>query len=1498
MQPQNATPTAALAALASSARWWLYLLWVAVGFAAPAATGPPLSEPLGPCSRRTPLVISEVMRQPAARIDGRNVEFVELYNSQPWFADLSGFRLAGDIQFVFPEGTRLAANAFLVVARVPADLQTVHALDNVVGPYSGGLAGVSWKIRLEHRSGAVLLDLNLGSAPRWPLAAAGAGHSLVLARPTLGERDPHAWSASARIGGSPGGPEPAADDPLHALVINEVSARPDLGQTRFVELHNHGAAELDLSGCSLSGDPAEPGFPVPAGLRIAAGGFAAFEEGQFGFDLSPTGGVIFLAAPQRAAILDAVRYGAQATGRPEGRSPNGGPAWRPLVHPTSGVANAGFLVPDLVINELMYHPISEAQKDEYVELFNAGAETLDLSGWRFVDGIDFTIPSGTSLPAGGYLVVARDAAHLRARYPQLSSGNTVGDFTGALSNAGERVALARPETVLVPDGQGGRRSVVAEVIVDEVTYATGGRWGQWADGGGSSLELVHARSDHRAATSWADSNEDGKAEWTTVEFTGRVDNYMSTSVSYSSNPLQVLLLGAGECLLDDVTASLVDRANLVVNPGFEAGLSSWIAQGNHEHARLELVAADGRSALRLRSTGRGDPAANHLLGRRSGAFPKGAMATLRARARWLHGSPEIILRLPGNTLEAYGRLTVPTNLGTPGLPNSRAAAAVGPAILAVHHSPTLPAVDQPVVVTALVQAVGGRPDVTLRHRLDPSADLTSLTMHDDGVDDDAVADDGLFTATIPGQSRPQLIAFHIVATTVEASGVTSGFPDDAPAGECLVRVGERVPAGNFGVYRLWMTDASRRRWASRPPLSNEPLRATFVNGEHRVIHGAGAMYSGSGYWAPSWTGPTGGPCDYSLTFPGDDRFLGSTATTVSWPGLSGYPDPVAQTEQFAYWTAEQLGLPFNYRRYVVVYFNGGLRNAVMEDTQQPDRDLVEQWFPHDAAGELYKMQGFYDLDARRLAWSSLEDFAIADSRQKLARYRWNWGKRSARGTMNDYRSFFELIRTANLAEDEGYDEQVAHLIDLDQWARTLAVERICGNWDSFGYANGQNMYFYKPTAGPWQLLIWDVDFQLGGPVADPPTRDLFTHGNLIYPDWTADPTTRRLFKHPPFRRAYLRALASAANGPLARAAELIDAKATAFAADGVGLASPASLKSYLNARRNYIFGRLEPFRAPFSILSPTGDGLRSDQPLVALQGTASFEVESLRINGLAYPAEWATPTNWSMVVPLRGARTEFLITGHDAAGQPIAGAAQSLTVNYTGGEPLPTDRIVINEWMASNGTTLTDPADGDFEDWFELYNPNPFPVDLSGYGLTDAPLISTRSICPPGMVIGPRGFMLVWADEEPAQNLGSRDLHVGFKLPRAGGTIALFDRSGRAVDQIAFGAQDRDVSQGRWPDGEPATVRRMPVTTPRSQNAVPEATSTIRMSPSMVLGPGAVMLTWTAEPGKSYRVQSSPRIDAASWTELLELTAVDQTASATVPMRAAGQQFYRIVGLR
>src|SRR5439155_14169759 len=176
----------------------------------------------------------------------------------------------------------------------------------------------------------------------------------------------------------------------------------------------------------------------------------------------------------------------------------------------------------------------------------------------------------------------------------------------------------------------------------------------------------------------------------------------------------------------------------------------------------------------------------------------GVTNTIRAKVRWLKGHPEMLFRLHGNWLEAPVEMDLPTNLGTPGARNSRAVANAGPAIYAVTHNPPVPAANEAVVVTARVNDPDGIASVQLKYRLDPdTTTILSVPMVDNGTGGDAVAGDGLYTATLPGQAANVLVAFYIEATDQVVPGTTTTrFPNNAPTRECLVRFGDPVYTGS------------------------------------------------------------------------------------------------------------------------------------------------------------------------------------------------------------------------------------------------------------------------------------------------------------------------------------------------------------------------------------------------------------------------------------------------------------------------------------------------------------------------------------------------------------------------------------------------------------------------------------------------------------------------------------------------------------------------------
>src|SRR5438445_7655444 len=667
----------------------------------------------------------------------------------------------------------------------------------------------------------------------------------------------------------------------------------------------------------------------------------------------------------------------------------------------------------------MYKPITGDTNDTYVELYNKGTSAINIGGWQFISGINYVFPANTTIAPDSYIVIANNATNLIAHHANLNPHNTLGNFSGKLAGGGERLALAMPDQVVNTNTPGVTKTNVAWIVVDEVTYGTGGRWGEWANGGGSSLELIDPRANHRLAGNWADSDETGKAPWTNIEATGVLD--LGANYDPSIGRFQIGILDVGECLVDDIEV-LPDGIgpNYVSNPDFESGLTGWSLQGDHVRSSRESTGYASSYSLHLRCSDRIWTGANSAQGTLNNtSLAAGQTATLRFKARWLRGWPEVLLRLNGNWLEATGALPVPFKLGTPGARNSRAVANAGPAIYEVSHWPSLPTANQNAVVTARVHDPDGVASVVLNYRVDPTTNYTAVTMADDGTGDDAVAGDGIYSAAIPGQPTGAIVAFYIQAA--DASSIASRFPvlldDNAPPRECVVMFGDAIPTASFGTYHLWLTQTNINRWKSLPNLSNESFDGTFVYG-NRVIYNMMARYAGSPYHQ-QFTSPIGGLCHYKFIFPDDDKFLGATSfNKIHQPGNGPGDDSMVQREQTSYWLVRQLGLPWNYRRFVAVYVNGHRRGTLMEDAQTPDADVVKEQFPNDKDGFLYKLQPWFEFDAsgksfKNISWCTLNDHTPADATRKLARYRRNFLTRRTPDSANNYTKIFALTGAAS-----------------------------------------------------------------------------------------------------------------------------------------------------------------------------------------------------------------------------------------------------------------------------------------------------------------------------------------------------------------------------------------------------------------------------------------------------------------------------------------------------
>ena len=1320
------------------------------------------SEPLGPSNRRSGLAISEIMYHPAARADGKNLEYLEVFNSNDWPEDLSGYRLTSAVDYTFPSNVVLAARSFLVVAAVPVDIQSVYAITNVFGPFTNNLPNGAAMIRLRNRSGGVLVESKYASDPPYPPAADGTGHSLVLARPSYGEGNPLAWATSEMIGGSPGRAEPTPANPYRTVLINELLTHTDPPELDYVELFNYSAQSVNLSGCFLSDDPNTLKFRIPDGTTIPARGFLVYDETQLGFRLAAEGQTVFLVNSNQNRAIDAIRFGPQTNGVSIGRFPDGAPDFRELSAKTPGTANSRPLLRDMVINEIMYDPISGDSDDEYVELYNRGSTPIDLGNhrnlgpYRLRGGISFSFPTNTIIPANGYVVVAKNAQRLLTNYLNLTTNNTFGNFSGSLANGGDRVTLTIPED-LIRTNNSIVVTNIAHIGIDEVTYDTGGRWPQWAHGGGSSLELIDPRSDHHQASSWAASDETAKAApWTTVSVTGVLDNGNG-----AMDELQLFLQGAGECLVDDVEVFAQGGPNLVANSNFESGLSGWVAQGNHDQSSLENTGYNSSRSLHVRATGRGDSGANRLRVPLTAQLSAGATATLRAKVRWLKGYPGVLLRLHGNFLEAIGDLAVPTNLGTPGAPNTQAAANGGPSSFNVTHSPVLPSAGQAVTVTAQVCDPDGLSSVLLKYRVDPSTNFTAVSMQHRGA--------GFYAGTIPAQAAGTTVAFYIQAADAAAAGATTRFPADAPGRECLVRFGETQPAGNLGTYRIWLSQANLDYWARRLPLDNGDVDATFVYGNSRVVYNAGALYSGSPFISPGYNSPVGNLCGYVLHFPPDALMLNVTDFLLDWPIRDG----TFVLEPIANWMADQLGLPYDHRRFVNLFVNGVQRGSIYYDSQQPGSDVVEEWFSDDTGGDLFKINDWFEFnDSAGMEFNvdaTLQNFTTTGGIKKLARYRWNWLRR-ATDTPNDYTNLFRLVDALNAPTPEPWASQVDDLVSIEQWMRIFAVEHIVGNWDAYGYNRGKNMFTYKPQNGKWHMIMWDIDFLLGSG-GDGPTSSMFAYIG-------GDSALVNLYNQPASLRAYYRAWQDAVDGPLlaAKVNPAIDAMYAGLLANGIPASDPSGGKTFINDRRNYLIQQLATVASGFALTSNGGSNFSTNRNYITLTGTAPVTVKTIEINGVEYPVTWTGVTTWTLNYALGPGSNALTIQGYDLRGNPIAGASDTITVTYTGPTELPQDKLVINEIMYNSAV-----PDGGF---IEIYNRSTtVAFDLSNYRLNGADFTFDE-----GTIVQPGAYLVIAKDRAAFAAI------YGSSIPVAGVYHGTLDNGGETLQIIQPGVTpDQDV---------------------------------------------------------------------------------------------------------
>ncbi|MEZ6116712.1 MAG: lamin tail domain-containing protein [Pirellulaceae bacterium] len=922
--------------------------------------------------------------------------------------------------------------------------------------------------------------------------------------------------------------------------------------------------------------------------------------------------------------------------------------------------------------------------EEWVELYNKGTSTVDVSGWQFDDGMNFEFPAGTSIPAGGYLVVSNDAATLRQKYPDIQ---IVGNFGGSLSNAGENIRLVDTN----------------KNVVDSVHYYDSGKWPQYADGGASSLELVNPNADNNNASVWAASDESDKSEWIEYSYKG-ISLMDATERSAAYNEFIFGLLDVGEFLLDDVSVKenpSTEARELLQNGSFEADTlgespATWRLIGNHSGTVIVDPTNPENQVVHVVATGAQahihDHAETTFEGNRR--ITDGTEYEISFRAKWVAGNGQLNNRLFFGRLSNTAVLDIPRNGGTPGAQNGSYQENTGPTYSGFQHTPATPLENQEVTVRVQAADSDGVQNVKLFWREDRgewnSADMT--------------LSGNQYQGTIPGFSSGTIVQFYVEGT--DSAGNVSTFPADGADSRALYQVEDgRGPASPIDKFRLVMLREDQTQlFASKDRMSNWRIPVTVIH-NNDVYYNVVVRMTGS-----RWIRPNSG---YRIDFNPDEPLYG-VHESVRFD-LNGMAEIVMKQmlnraggsktssyDDIAYLVSPNTGhtheILLNLARYENVFLDSQFENG-SEGTKY---ELDDVTYPTSPSGGV---EGFKTgTEVNQNADIGVDARMFAEQGQNPEFYRPHVLIKSNR-TKDDYDSVVRMASAIHNDDPQTLFEMTNEAMDVDLWMRHYAHQAFFGNWDTYGFRRPKNLRMYvRPEDDRMIPLMWDCDLcNFSEPLFNrtEPTSRL--------DEIRAIPHNLRLFwghMHDFVDRSFNE--------------EYVAAWAPMFGAlaNNQIHGGDETFTGIINSTRTRSAQALrEISRAiPEVDFSVTTADFSTDSHSALLEGKGWVNVRTLKIAGIDEPidAYWPTEDGWQFEIPVAEGANTVTVEAYDFRGNMIG--SDSVTITGTSANPL-LDSLRITEVHFNPADPSPAEATAGFDDnndfeFIEIANLGSTPISL------------------------------------------------------------------------------------------------------------------------------------------------------------------------------------------
>jgi hypothetical protein len=141
----------------------------------------------------------------------------------------------------------------------------------------------------------------------------------------------------------------------------------------------------------------------------------------------------------------------------------------------------------IAITEINYNSDNFMEANDWAEIHNYGASSIDISLWKLKDETlvnTYIIPSGTTLNADEYLVLVQDVDTFLMIHSDVT--NYTGPFDFGFANGGG--------SIILQDALG--------ATIREVDYLDTIPWPKGADGLGPSMEIINETAEENDPSNW------------------------------------------------------------------------------------------------------------------------------------------------------------------------------------------------------------------------------------------------------------------------------------------------------------------------------------------------------------------------------------------------------------------------------------------------------------------------------------------------------------------------------------------------------------------------------------------------------------------------------------------------------------------------------------------------------------------------------------------------------------------------------------------------------------------------------------------------------------------------------------------------------------------------------------------------------------------------------------------------------------------------------------